>query len=445
MNLSQEIAYPVADIRGGADVPHCKNTAELASVIMPPPNTVILPMSQHIGAPCEPTVKAGDEVFVGTLIGDSEKYISAPIYSSVSGTVKSIDDFHLSNGGKCKAVVIESDGNNTPCPDLKPMEVNTIDDLVKATRNCGLVGLGGAGFPTHVKLAPKDGNNLDTLIINGAECEPYITSDYRSCIEDYDDIIEGIYLLKKIIGFKRVFIAIEDNKPEAVEKFAIIAANKRDEDNSVKVLKLKSSYPHGAEKILIYSATKRRLPLGALPSDVGCMVLNITSIATLYRYIRTGMPLVSKRVTVDGTAVAEPKNAIVPLGTRISDLIEFCGGFSADPVKVLYGGPMMGVAVESLDKPILKQNNAILAFCDTEDIFPESTACINCGRCYRACPMKLFPCSVEAALKKNDAAALTKLHVNYCMECGSCSFSCPAKRPLTQVMRLAKNKVRGEK
>ena len=445
MKLSQEITYPVGVISGGAEVPHRKNTAEITSVAMPSPKTVLIPMSQHIGAPCEPTVKVGDEVFVGTLIGDSEKYISAPIYSSVSGTVKSIDDFCLSNGGKCKAVVIESDGKDTPCPDLKPIEINTIDDLVKATRACGLVGLGGAGFPTHVKLTPKDESSLDTLIINGAECEPYITSDYRSCIEDYDDIIEGVYLLKKIIGFKRVFIAIEDNKPEAIEKLAVLAADKRDEDNSVKVLKLKSRYPQGAEKVLIYTATKRRLPLGALPSDVGCMVLNITSIATLYRYIRTGMPLVKKRITVDGTAVAEPKNVIVPLGTRIADLIEFCGGFKADPAKVLYGGPMMGVTVESLDKPILKQNNAILAFSDMADLFPESTSCINCGRCYRACPMQLMPCSVEAALKKDAPAALTKLHVNYCMECGSCSFSCPAKRPLTQIMRLAKNKVRGGK
>ncbi|MBP3692788.1 MAG: electron transport complex subunit RsxC [Clostridia bacterium] len=445
MDFNCEIAYPAAAVRGGAEVPHLKSTAECESVLMPSPATVFIPMSQHIGAPCEPCVKVEDEVFVGTLIGDSEKYISAPIYSSVSGKVTAIEDYTLTNGAVCKAIVIESDGLDTPCPDLKPVEVNTIDDLVAATRACGLVGLGGAGFPTHVKLAPKDENTLDTLIINGAECEPYITSDYRSCMEDFEDIIEGVYLLKKIIGFKRVLIAVEDNKPAAIEKLAQLASDKRDEDNSVKVLKLPSRYPQGAEKVLIYTATKRRLPLGALPSDVGCMVLNITSVATLYRYIRTGMPLVKKRITVDGTAIAEPKNLIVPIGTRIADVIDFCGGFKCDPAKVLYGGPMMGVTVESTQQPVLKQNNAILAFADTADLFPQTTACINCGRCHRACPMKLMPCSVEAALKADSTEALTKLHVNYCMECGCCSYSCPAKRPLTQVMRLAKQKVRGGK
>ncbi len=445
MSLLQEIVHPVGKIRGGAQVPHRKNTAQVKSVIMPSPKCVTIPMLQHIGAPCEPCVKAGDNVFVGTLIGDSEKFISAPIYSSVSGVVKEIVDFSLSNGNTCKAVVIESDGNDTVCPNLNPVQINNADDLVKATRACGLVGLGGAGFPTHVKLTPKEENRLDTLIINGAECEPYITSDYRSCMEDFDDIMEGIYLLKHIIGFKHVYIAIEDNKPEAIKKLAELTADKRNEGRSVQVLKLNSYYPQGAEKVLIYSATKRRLPLGALPSDVGCMVLNITSVATLYRYIRTGMPLVRKRITVDGTAISTPKNVIVPLGTSVADLIEFCGGFTADPVKVLYGGPMMGVALQSLDQPILKQNNAVLAFCDSKEIFPEATVCINCGRCHRACPMKLIPCSIENAIKTNDITALSHLHVSYCMECGSCSFSCPAKRPLTQIMRLAKNKLRGGK
>ena len=445
MDLSREVLLPLGRIRGGSNVPHCKNTAESASVVMPAPSLVFIPMLQHIGAPCIPTVNIGDKVLVGSLIGDSEKYVSAPIYSSVSGIVKDFGEIVLQNGTKTQTVIIESDGEKTPRPDIGPVEINTAEDLIKAARYCGLVGLGGAGFPTHVKLSPKEGCQLDTLIINGAECEPFITSDYRSCVEDHDDIMEGVYLIKRVMGFSRVIIAVEDNKPQAIEKLAQIAADRRDVDNSVRILKLKSHYPQGAEKVLIYTALKRRMPLGALPADVGCIVMNITSVAELYRYIRTGMPLVSKRITIDGTAIAEPKNVIVPLGASFSDVINFCGGFKSAPVKVLAGGPMMGTAIADLSQPVMKQHNAVLAFDGTEKLFPDPTPCINCGRCHRACPIGVMPSMVEKALKNPSPEAMTGLNVGYCFECGSCAFSCPAKRPLVQVMKLAKIEMRGTK
>ena len=329
-------------------------------------------------------------------------------------------------------------------PELKPFPVNTREDIARAADLCGLVGLGGAGFPTKVKLSVKEETPIDTLIINGAECEPYITSDYRACMEDYEDVIEGVYLIKEKLNIEKVIICIESNKPKAIEKLYEIAADKRDEDDSVKLMKLPTSYPQGAEKVIIYSATGRRVPAGKLPSDVGCIVMNITSVVTLNRFIKTGMPLVSKRITVDGTAVSEPKNIIVPIGTAIKDVLEFAGGVAEDANEIIFGGPMMGVDAESDSGVIEKRTNAITVM--KEEIKPPAvTPCIRCGRCARACPMKLYPASVEAAVNHGLTESLNNLNVNYCMECGSCSYVCPAKRPLTQVMRLAKAQLRREK
>lgn len=439
MKLTERILRPKGHVKGGAKLPHRKNTAECESVVMPSPKTVSILMSQHIGAPCEPTVKKGDTVCVGTLIGNSDAFVSAPIYSSVSGVVSEIKQVRLASGAMTTAVVIESDGLDTVDPSIKPKEVKTKQDLIKAAKDCGLVGLGGAGFPAHVKLNIKDGAEYDTLIINCAECEPYITADYRECMENYNDVIDGIYLIKEILGFKKVIIGVEDNKPKAIKKLYQIAADKRDSDNTVRLMKLKSSYPQGAEKVLIYTTTGRVLKMGQLPIDVGCVVMNITSVGALYRYIKTGMPLIKKRLTVDGDAIKEPKNVIVPIGTSVNDVIEFCGGFKEEPEKVLFGGPMMGIAINDLSMAVTKHNNAILAF---KPKFEETTACIRCGRCVAACPMNLAPAAVETALKLDNVEKLQALNVNYCMECGSCAFACPAKRPLTQTMRIAKAEVR---
>lgn len=443
MEKKEKILRPVGRVHGGALLPHFKKTAEQESVIMPPPAVVKIPMSQHIGAPAEPIVKAGDKVFVGTKIGDASGFVSAPVHSSVSGTVKAIEEMNV-GGRKTKCVVIESDGNMEKDPELKPFPVNTREDIAKAADLCGLVGLGGAGFPTKVKLSVKEETPIDTLIINGAECEPYITSDYRACMEDYEDVIEGVYLIKEKLNIEKVIICIESNKPKAIEKLYEIAADKRDEDDSVKLMKLPTSYPQGAEKVIIYSATGRRVPAGKLPSDVGCIVMNITSVVTLNRFIKTGMPLTSKRITVDGTAVNEPKNIIVPIGTAIKDVLEFAGGVTEDANEIIFGGPMMGVDAESDSGVIEKRTNAITVM--KEEIKPPAvTPCIRCGRCARACPMKLYPASVEAAVNHGLTESLNNLNVNYCMECGSCSYVCPAKRPLTQVMRLAKAQLRREK
>lgn len=440
MNVTESILSPVGKICGGISLPHHKNTAEVQSIIMPPPAVVEIPLLQHIGVECEPLVKEGDKVYVGTKLGDSEKYISAPVHSSVSGTVKGFGTVMPANGRVGKTVIIESDGEMTPDPSIKAPQVTNKDELISAARECGLVGLGGAGFPTHVKLNVKEGTPIDTLIINGAECEPYITADCRECLENYDEIIEGVYLLKSIMGFEKVIICVESNKKAAIEKLYEIAADKRDTDDTVKLMELKTNYPQGAEKVIIYSATGRKMAAGRLPSDVGCVVMNITSVGALYHYIKTGMPLVTKRITVDGNAIKEPKNIIVPIGTKVSDIIEFCGGFSKEPEKILMGGPMMGTSLVSLDAVIAKPNNAILAFTNIPDV--KTTACIHCGRCASHCPMGLFPMRVEAALGHHDRDRIASLNIDYCMECGICSYGCPAGRPLTQVMRLAKAEIR---
>lgn len=440
MSKQEKILKPVGKIRGGARLPHYKKTAETESVILAPPEKVVISMSQHIGAPCEPTVKAGDKVFVGTVIGDSDAFVSAPIHSSVSGEVTEITTIRMPAGNEVKAVVIASDGEMTPDPEIKPPKVETVEDLLAAARASGLVGLGGAGFPAHVKLKPSEDKPIDTLIINGAECEPFITADYRECMENPNDILGGVYLLKNLLGIEKVIIGVEDNKPKAIKTLHEIASHEQDVEDTVKLMKLKSRYPQGAEKVLIYSATKRKLPLGKLPADIGCIVMNITSIAFLYRYIKTGMPLVTKRITVDGNAITEPKNLIVPIGTPIEHVLDYCK--AENPEKVMMGGPMMGIAVYDTSLPILKQNNAILAFSGKQAQSKPTTDCIRCGRCMRACPMSLTPAAVDFAVKNPKAEELNALNVMYCMECGSCAFACPAGRPLTAVMRLAKNEVR---
>ena len=424
---------------GGAHVPHRKHTAQMESVVMPPPDQVVIPMSQHIGAPCTPVVKAGDLVKVGQLIGDSDKFVSAPIHASVSGKVSKITTVLMPSGMEVQAVVIDSDGEMTPWEGLEPPKVETHQDLVKAARASGLVGLGGAGFPAHIKLNVPEGRKIDTLIINVAECEPYITADHREALENSWDVLSGIYLVKDLLNIDRTLIAVEKNKPDVIKVLSEIAySDTRDPENKVRVLPLKARYPQGAEKVLVQACTGRRIGPGKLPSDVGCLVMNVTSIAFLSRYLKTGMPLVSKRITVDGSAVMEPKNVIVPLGTPIEKVIEFCGGYRGDPAKILMGGPMMGLALDSDALPVLKQNNAILAFQEQDAVLPAPTACIHCGRCVEGCPMHLMPPEISRAVITKDIDQLQKLGVMTCMECGTCAYNCPASRQIVQNIRLGK-------
>ena len=429
---------------GGAAVPHHKNTWDIPSSTMPPPEKVILPMQQHIGAPCIPTVKKGDHVYVGTVVGDSEAYVSAPVHASVSGTVTEITQVMLTGGQMTQAVVVGSDGKMEKDPAIAPPPpITTKEELAKAARAAGLVGLGGAGFPAHVKLNVPEGKTIVTLLVNVAECEPYVTSDHREALENGRNVLEGVYHVKEILGVQRVIIAVEDNKPDVIQKLSEIADDpKRDPLDQVRVLPLKSRYPQGAEKVLVQACTGRKVPAGKLPADVGCLVMNIGSLSFLASYMRTGMPLTLKRVTLDGSAIAHPQNVIVPVGTPIKDVVAFCGGYKAEPKKLIMGGPMMGVAITSDELPILKQNNAILAFDQREAQLRQPTACIRCGRCVAACPMHLMPTKLEQAVERQDVEALQSLDIMTCMECGCCSFSCPAGRRLVQAIRLGKNYVR---
>ena len=434
----------VKKVRGSVKVAHHKNTAETEVVRLPVPQKVTIPMQQHIGAPCEPLVKVGDKVAVGQLIGDTDKFVSAPIHASVSGVVTAVGDVKLPNGVMSKAVTIESDGEMRLWEGIEPPKVETREDFVKAVRASGLVGLGGAGFPTHIKLNFPPDKNIDTLVINAAECEPYITVDYRECIENSWDILSGVYTIKDMLGIKNVIIAAEDNKPEAFKVLKNIADHKDDIKDEVKLMVLESKYPQGAEKMMVQSATGRKVPPGKLPADVGCVVMNVASAAFIARYLKTGKPLVSRSLTVDGSAIANPKNVRVPVGTNIGDIIDFCGGFSAEPCKILTGGPMMGLAIVGTELPVLKQNNAILAFAKDDAVLKPEKDCIRCGRCASACPMSLMPTNIVRAAKARDVEALKKIGVNVCMECGSCAFACPAGKPLVQHMRLAKAILREE-
>ena len=427
--------YPT---RGGVHAPHNKNTAHKQSVEMPVPKTVVLPMTQHIGAPCAPIVKVGDAVDVGQCIAKSDAFVSAPIHASVSGTVKKIDKITMPGGNRVDAIFIESDGEQRVSPDVKPPEVNSLSDLIAAVRESGLVGLGGAGFPTAVKLSIPPDKNVDTMIVNVAECEPYITSDHREALENGWDIISGIMTVKEFLDIHRVIIGIENNKPDAIKALREIADSSVDIGDEIRVLPLKATYPHGAEKILIKACTGREVPMGGLPSDAGCLVMNVASIAFIARYLKTGMPLVSRRLTVDGSAIKDPTNVIVPIGTPIKEVIEFVGGYQEEPKKILMGGPMMGVALPNDELYIMKQNNAILAFGEKEARLAEPSACIRCGKCVSACPMRLLPLELCNASDRRDEDALNRLNAMNCMECGCCSFTCPAKRHLVQTIREGK-------
>ena len=436
------VLAPAAKGRGGVKVPHNKNTENLAVVRMPVPEKVVLPMQQHIGAPCTPTVKAGDTVFVGQVIGDSDKFISAPIHSSVSGKVTAVADTVLANGRVAPAVTIESDGLMTLCPEIAPPVINNADDFRAAVRASGLVGLGGAGFPSHVKFAVSPDKPIDTIVVNAAECEPFITVDYRECIDNTLYIIKSLMLIKQYLNIPNAVIAIEDNKPKAIETLS--KAAQRFGDGSIKVMALKSRYPQGAEKMIVYSATGRKVPLGKLPADVGCIVMNVASTAFIGRYLETGKPLVSRSLTVDGSAILKPQNVRVPIGTNLNELIEFCGGFKGDVEKVIAGGPMMGTALCSTDVPIIKSYNAVLAFSKGTLKEKPEVDCIRCGRCSDSCPMGLMPTNIMRSVKARDIDGLKKSNVIACMQCGSCAFSCPAGKPLVQYLVLAKDMLKEE-
>ena len=419
------------------DAGHYKNTAGCETEVMPIPDIVKISMSQHIGAPCKPLVAKGDTVKVGQLIGDTDAFVSAPIHSSVSGTVVGIETQRNAVAGNDTLVVIETDKKQELREDIKAPEMpEDLAGFVKAVRESGLVGLGGASFPTHIKYNPKNIDDVHTLIVNGAECEPFITSDHRGMLEDTQDIIDGMKLIVKYIGLDEAYIGIEANKPDAIAKFDKMFAEQG--LTNFHTFTLQDRYPKGAERVLVYEITGQHMAAGVLPADLGVILSNVTSVAFVGQYFKDGVPLIKKRMTVDGDAVATPKNVIAPIGTQIHDVIEFCGGYKAEPKKILMGGPMMGRAIFSDEMPIVKNNNAILAFSGEKAYIPEETACINCGRCHKACPFNLLPTALAAAYERRDAEELSRLQVMQCMECGSCSFVCPARRPLSFINKLGK-------
>jgi electron transport complex protein RnfC len=425
---------------GGVKAPHRKNTAQCETISMGVPEKVLIPMLQHIGAPCQPIVKKGEVVKVGQVIGTSSKYVSAPIHSSVSGTVTKIVQIVHSSGNYVDAVEIETDGNQEIHESVKPHPYSNDTELLELIKQSGLVGLGGAGFPAHVKLAIQPDKKIDTLIVNGAECEPYITSDHREIMENSWNIISGINILLDLLKVDNVLIGIEDNKLDAIEVLTDLA----DTSEKISVVKLKSRYPQGAEKMLIYSMTGRKVPPGKLPLDVGVVVMNVNSVSFVAEYVKTGMPLIKKRITVDGPAVVNPSNVNVLIGTPLADVFEFCGGFKTEPYKIIMGGPMMGVAQDSLQNPVLKHTNALLAFDYKNGKLSEESPCIRCGKCVEACPMNLLPLYLNLNAVHGNLDGLKKYKAMDCIECGSCSYVCPAKRHLVHSIRLGKALVRKE-
>ncbi|HHW95507.1 MAG TPA: electron transport complex subunit RsxC [Mogibacterium sp.] len=421
-------------------VPHHKNTAGSETVVMPVPDVVKICMSQNIGAPCKPLVEKGDYVKVGQRIGDVEAFISAPIFSSVSGTVKDIVQSRGSMGGFETLVIIETDKKQEVSEEVEAPVIESLEDLIKATRNSGMVGLGGASFPTHVKFNPKNLDECKYLVVNAAECEPFITTDNRQMVENGQDILDGMKVVMHHMNLGKGYIGIESNKPDAIENLKRLI--EQNEMNDVEIIVLPSSYPKGAERVLIYEITGQVMDAGVLPAQLGVIIVNVSTIGMLGEYFKTGMPIIRRRVTVDGDAVSEPKNVFVPIGTQVADVIEFCGGYKKEPRKIVMGGPMMGRATMSDESPTMKNTSAILCFSQEMAEVKAETGCINCQRCHSACPFGLMPSVFEEAYRNKNVDRLNRFKVMQCMECGSCSYICPARRPLSLTNKLAKNMVK---
>lgn len=393
-------------------------------------------MAQHIGAPCEPCVAVGDRVKIGQKIGDSEAFMSAPVHASISGVVKEIKDVMNVFGRLCKTVVIENDNMNEMYEGLEPPKCDTREDFIKAVRESGAIGLGGAGFPTHVKLGyDKNKVKIEYLLLNGAECEPYITSDYRELMENSDNVLAGIDLIMKKLEIPNAIIGIEEDKLAAIDKLTKLCVRYP----NIKVQKLPGAYPQGAEKVLVHSLTGRIVEEGKLPSDVGCVVMNVSTAGFIYGYIKTGVPLIRRRITIDGNIVNNPANFFIPVGTLLHSIVGFAD-VRKQPDRIVLGGPMMGSCAFDPDTPLGKTNNAVLLFAETVEQKP--TNCIRCGRCVRACAANLMPTELEQAFDARDVNELQRLKVNLCMNCGACSFVCPAKRNLAEKNQLAKDFLR---
>ncbi len=420
---------------------HKSETANCAIVRLTPPQTMIYPMQQHIGAPCTPTVNVGDRVYMGQKIGDSDAFVSAPIHSSVSGTVTHIEPRLHPNGRMVMSVVVENDFKDEYYPDVYEREDTdtlTREEKLAIIREAGIVGLGGATFPTHIKLNPPPDKKIDTLIINGSECEPYLTSDYRLMLETPALIFKGAEMIKNILDVSRCVIGIENNKPEAISAMQNLAPSYPDTEIAV----LKTKYPQGSEKHLIKAVTNREVPSGKLPADVGVVVNNIDSCIAVYNALFRRKPVISRIVTVSGSAVRKPSNFRVRTGTPLEFVLMAANCDFEKAKKVIMGGPMMGTALYDLSVPAIKGTSAILAFTEEELDTNKTVNCVKCGKCIAACPMKLMPALLNSYIKINDFEKLQKLNIMDCIECGICSYTCPSRQPITQNIKTAKIKLR---
>lgn len=404
--------------------------------ILNPGDTLVYPLSQHIGAMAKPLVKAGDRVLVGQKIAEKGGFISANIHSSVSGTVKAIEKRLVATGGMVDSIIVENDGmyeEAAPIFSGNPDELSK-DEIIKIIEEAGIVGMGGAGFPTNVKLSPKNADIIDSIIVNGAECEPYLTSDYRRMVEQTDKLVKGLKIVLKIFPDAKGYFGIEDNKPEAIE--ALLKATEN--EDRIEVVPLKTKYPQGGERSMIYAVTGRKINSKMLPADVGCIVHNVDTIYAIYNAVYNGKPLIERIVTITGDAVSTPKNFQVRIGTSFRELIDAAGGFTTEPEKIISGGPMMGFSFFNIDVPVVKGSSSLLAFIKDDVSHEEPSACIRCGRCAAACPEHLLPMKLAALAGQNEPEKFKKLGGMECVECGCCSYVCPAKRQVTQSVRSMK-------
>jgi len=429
----------LATFQGGIHPPDKKELSKAKAISSTkPPKRVVIPLVQHIGAPCKLSVSIGQEVKKGEVVGAPEGFVSAPVHSSVSGKVVAIGDFPLSTGRMVTSVVIENDGKEewTALKDNPDYLALSPDELKGKVKDAGVVGMGGAAFPAHVKLSPPKEKPVDVVILNGAECEPYLTADYRLMVERPADVVAGLKVLMKIVNVTKGFIGIESNKPDAVEAMQKAATG----EPNIKVCALEVKYPQGAEKMLIKATVDREVPARGLPMDVGVVVQNIGTAIAVYEAARYGRPLVERVVTVTGEGIKEPKNLLVKVGTQVSDLIEECGGFKSEAAKIISGGPMMGFAMFSLDVPVTKGTSGILVLPEEEAAHTEGFGpCIRCGRCIDICPMGLMPSMLSVLSERGFYEESKEYNLFDCFECGSCTYVCPSKRPIVQLVRLAKS------
>lgn len=427
--------------KGGVHPPSTKGlTKDLPIKVLKAPEKLYVPLRQHIGAPCEPTVLVGDAVKKGQLIGKSDSFVSAPVHSPVSGKVIAIEACYHPSGVKAPAVVIENDFQDEWDPEIKPVGDYTSlskQQIREAVKNAGIVGMGGAAFPTHVKITPPPDKEVKYIIVNGAECEPYLTNDYRAMLEYPEEIIYGLKAVMKLFDLKEGYIGIEDNKPEGIKKIEEALGD----DTSVKVCVLKAKYPQGSEKHLIKAITKKEVPSGKLPVDVGAIVINVDTAVSIANTLKTGRPVVDRVVTVTGDGVNRPCNLRVAIGTPFKDIIAEAGGLKDNVKKLISGGPMMGICQYSLDTPVIKGTSGLLALTPALINDKKELPCVRCGKCVSACPMGLMPLYISMYSKAEDFEKMKKYNIMDCIECGSCSFVCPSFKNPVEYIRMGKAKL----